>query len=151
MSEKLEAALSMFLDEKFNCAQSVLTVFCEKYGLDKKTALKISCGLGGGARHGALCGAVSGAVQVIGLKYGQTDASDTEAKKTCYAEAHEFIRRFREAHKSINCKELVDGNDIHGLFISDDEEKRNLIQDLHVNVCSKLLESAVKTLEEMGY
>ena len=51
----------------FNCAQSVLCA-CGKYtGLDDKTALALSAGFGGGARCGEICGALSGAIMVLGL------------------------------------------------------------------------------------
>ena len=47
MSSKQDYAISQF-HGGFNCAQAVCSAFCEKHGLDSKTALKISCGLGGG-------------------------------------------------------------------------------------------------------
>jgi len=57
-----------------NCAQAVLGAFCEEYGLDTDTALRIARGLGSGVRNAEICGAVSGAVLVIGLKYGHDKA-----------------------------------------------------------------------------
>jgi len=151
MSEKSEAALSLFLDDRFNCAQSVFAVFCEAYGLDKESAFKVSSGLGGGMKCGELCGAVSGAGQVIGLKYGQTIAGDIKTKNDCYAKAREFARKFHEIHGSIVCRELL-GHDVHSLWKNiDDEETKKLAQELHVTVCPKLIETAVKILEETGY
>ncbi len=41
-----------------------------RLGLDPDTAKKISCGFGAGiSKTGNICGAVSGAIMVIGLKY----------------------------------------------------------------------------------
>ena len=58
--------------EGYNCAQSVLFSFCEELGLDAETALKLSCGLGAGmGRQGEVCGAVSGGIVVLGLKFGR--------------------------------------------------------------------------------
>ena len=62
MNLREESATKLF-GSGFNCAQSVIAVFCEKYGMDKETALKISGGLGGGFRSGDICGAVSGMVK----------------------------------------------------------------------------------------
>ena len=52
------------------CSQAVLSTFCEKYGLDKEMAQRISFGFNSGFRCAEVCGAVSGAVLVIGLKHG---------------------------------------------------------------------------------
>jgi C_GCAxxG_C_C family probable redox protein len=148
MGEKSEAALSLFLNDRFNCAQSVLAVFCEAYGLDKETALRIASGLGGGIRCGELCGAVSGAAQVIGLKYGQFVAGDLTTKNNCYQKALAFAKEFRNLNGSIVCRELL-GHDVW--TNADDEEIKKLSQELHRTVCPKLIESAVKILEETGY
>ena len=151
MSEKSESAIALFLDDRFSCAQSVLAVFCEDYGLDKVTALKVASGLGGGVRCGELCGAVSGAAQVIGLKYGQFVAGDLETKNICYEKTREFALKFKEIHGSMVCRELLDGNDIHFMWTSTDEKVKKMGLDFHVEVCAKLVESAVKILEELGY
>ena len=44
---KIDEALQCF-NEGFNCAQAVISAYCEPLGLDKKTALKVSCGFGAG-------------------------------------------------------------------------------------------------------
>jgi C_GCAxxG_C_C family probable redox protein len=147
MSEKSEAALHLFQHGRFNCAQSVLAVFCETYGLDKETAFKISSGLGSGIRCGELCGAVSGAAQVIGLKYGQSEAGDLQAKENCYAKTLEFVTKFKKVHGSIVCRELLG----HDIWTNVTEETKKLAQELHSTVCPKLIESAVKILEETNY
>jgi len=65
MTIKTEAATSKFL-EGFNCAQSVLFSFCDDLQLDKNSALKLSCGFGGGmGRKEEVCGAVSGGIMAI--------------------------------------------------------------------------------------
>ena len=46
--------------EGFNCSQSVFSVFAEKYGLPKETALKIGCGFGGGMPQGGGQGGFGG-------------------------------------------------------------------------------------------
>lgn len=68
MSRK-EEALRLF-ESGFNCNQAVLTAFSGELGIDKETALKIGTGFGGGVRRGDVCGAVSGAVMVLGMKQG---------------------------------------------------------------------------------
>ena len=145
MESKKDKALACF-GKGFNCAQAVLSVFCEKYGLDNETALKISCGLGAGVRSGEVCGAVSGAVLVVGLKLGHHTAEDKESKANCYAKTEEFLNEFRKAHNTIICRDLL------GVDIST-EDGRTQAQDrnLFSTICDNLVVSAVIILEDLGY
>jgi C_GCAxxG_C_C family probable redox protein len=101
-------------EEKFiggyNCAQSVLFSFCEELGLDAETALKIACGFGGGmGRKGEVCGAVSGGVMVLGLKYGRGEKEERAQTDASYAKVRELIDRFSAKHGSCICRELLNG------------------------------------------
>ncbi len=91
-----------------NCAGAVLSAFSEPMGIDDKTAVRITAGFGGGMYVGSVCGAVTGGIMAIGLKYG--GAQDPKAQKL----VREFITRFKAQHKTINCSELtgVDVNDL---------------------------------------
>jgi len=92
----------------FDCSQAMLSTYCEDLGLDKETALKISCGLAVGmARLGSTCGAVTGAYLVISLKYGKYLPDDNESKEKTFALIQEFDRQFTEKNGSVNCRELV--------------------------------------------
>ncbi len=67
----------------YNCAQSVLMAMGGATGLDEKTASSVACGFGGGAGCRELCGALSGAIMAVGMKYGaenraQVNAADKE-------------------------------------------------------------------------
>jgi len=97
-----------YFNEGFSCSQAVLSSFSEDFGLDKETARKISCGFGAGiARSGNICGAITGAILVIGLKYGKGTAGDDAAKERTYTLVQEFLRKFRAKNGSINCTELL--------------------------------------------
>ena len=94
--------------EGFSCSPAVVSRFSDDLGLDNDTAYKISCGFGAGiARTGNICGAVAGAVMVIGLKYGKATAGDDAAKERTYALVQEFITAFRAKNGSITCTELL--------------------------------------------
>ena len=86
---KAEEAIEIF-SKGFNCSQAVFAVFSESYGIEKESALKIACGFGGGMRNCEVCGAVTGAVMVIGARYGHRSESDTEGKAYCYKKTREF-------------------------------------------------------------
>ena len=106
MSSKSDLAVAHF-HSGLNCAQSVVAVFCEEYGMDK-IALKMCSGLCAGIRSGELCGTVSGAVLVIGVKYGQGIAEDKTAKETCNAKTVEFMNLFRTKNKSVVCHDILE-------------------------------------------
>ena len=86
-----------------NCAQSVFGAFAEDFGVDAETGAKVACGLGGGiGRLREVCGAVSGAALVLGLKYGPD-------KAVVYPRVQDFAARFRAETGSIVCRELLEG------------------------------------------
>lgn len=140
-----EKALALY-QAKFNCCQSVLGAFCEDYGLDQKEALRLACGMGGGVRSGDVCGAVSGAVMVIGLKYGHNDEADLEKKAECYQKTIEYTRLFRERYGSICCRDLL-GYD----FSKPEEEAHIQKEGLIWTVCPPIISNAIALLEELGY
>ena len=131
---------------ELNCAQIVLSYFCEKYNMGKDEAIRLACGFGGGVRSGELCGAVSGAVMVIGLKYGNSKVEEAERKSECYERTKEFTKRFKEDNESIVCRELLkcDISTEEGMMRA---QKENLFQTR----CVEMVLSAIKILIELGY
>jgi len=91
-----------------NCAQSILTTYCEDMGLDVKTALRLAAPFGGGmSRKGEACGAISGALMVIGLKYGSSNTDDKEIKAEVLRISQRFMDLFKEKHGTVRCNELL--------------------------------------------
>jgi len=81
MMENPEHAVARFNDGCL-CSQSVLTTFAPRFGLPLDTAMRIATPFGSGiASTGEMCGAVSGALMVIGLAHGAADAEDQQAKE----------------------------------------------------------------------
>jgi C_GCAxxG_C_C family probable redox protein len=106
LSEAKEAD-SQF-EKGYSCAPSVLSAYSEQFGLEKELALKIACGFGGGiGRTGRTCGAVTGAVMVIGLKRGQADLADEKSRQETHKSVKEFIEKFTALHGSVECRELI--------------------------------------------
>jgi C_GCAxxG_C_C family probable redox protein len=54
-----------------------------------------------------MCGAVSGALMVIGLAHGASAAEDQARREKTYAVTRELCSRFQERHGSIVCRELL--------------------------------------------
>jgi C_GCAxxG_C_C family probable redox protein len=102
-SEKAHAAM---VENKYNCAQSVLHVF-EDLGLEQETALKITRGFGGGmGGTGGTCGAVTAAYMAIGLEQPFNPANPGQHKKQISALIAEFNKQFIASHGSLICREL---------------------------------------------
>lgn len=92
----------------YNCSQAVLLAFCEDFGLEKETALKISEPFGGGmGRMREVCGTVTGMFMVLGLAMGNSDAKDGSTKKNIYKSVQELAERFKQDNGSIICRELL--------------------------------------------
>ena len=102
----------------YNCAQSVLCAFSDLTGLEEKTALALAAGLGGGLRSCEVCGAVSGAVLVLGALYPFDDSSDYHAKQRIAGLAREFCTRFRDKYGVLTCRELLEATTPEYVFIS---------------------------------
>ena len=62
-----------------NCCQSVFCSQCEKFGISKSVAYHLGAFFNAGMRHGEVCGACSGALMVLGMKYGDADCCDHPA------------------------------------------------------------------------
>ena len=91
---------------KFNCAQTVFSLFAHDLGIDEKTALKIASGFGGGMACAETCGAVTGAYMVIGLKHGHSTPNPDEKAKTKML-VRQFNEKFKQAHGNLICKNLT--------------------------------------------
>lgn len=141
---EIENAMSYFA-KGYSCSQSVLTAFAPKIGLDEKLALKVAGGFGGGiGRLGNTCGAVSGAVMVLGLKYCPTKASDQAKKDEMYQLVRNFITEFEKLHKTTVCRDLI------GYDISEPEERLKASESgAFENICPKLVQDAGEILTKM--
>ena len=142
---KTELAVTRFQDG-FSCSQAVFSPYAEAMGLDKDTALKIAGTFGGGmGRTGQTCGAVTGALMALGLKYGATDAADKETKEKAYARVQEFAQRFATRNgNDMSCKALL-GCDIS----TSDGQKMARELGLYQSICPKLVQDAAEIVAEI--
>ena len=107
MNSKSEIAVELF-NKGFNCTQAVLSSHSEKYGLDTTSAKKIGCAFGGGlANNGEVCGAVAGALMLIGLKHGQHIEGDIDSKEKTKKMTNDYIEKFKDEYGSIICRDLL--------------------------------------------
>jgi len=141
--EKVERAVWYF-EQGFNCAQAVVGAYCEQFGLKQKAGFKLACGFGGGMRMSQTCGAVTGALMVLGLKYGQSEAEDRRAKEKTYELVRQFVEKFESRNGSVVCKELL------GCDISTAEGMKTArAGDLFVSFCPQMVRDAAEILEQI--
>lgn len=136
-------AIELF-NNNFNCSQAVFTVFATEYGISEELALKLATSFGGGARSGEMCGAVSGALMVLGLRYGHFIAENNEQKQKAYSLACEFVNRFKKLNNSIVCRDLL-GYDLS----KEDEFEIITSKGLFKTICPNMVRDAVNILEQM--
>lgn len=109
---KGDIAAEKFADG-YNCAQSVLYSFAGELGLDGSAALKIANAFGGGmGRKQEVCGAVSGALMALGLRYGRAEGDGKEKQEATYAKTRELMDAFVAECGTVNCRELLSGCDL---------------------------------------
>ena len=107
--------------------------------------MKVSGAFGGGmGRMGETCGAVTGALMVIGLRYGKTRAEDEQTKEKVYTLVQEFVKRFKARNGSILCRELL------GCDLST-QDGRTLAKEkqLTKTLCPKYVQDAAEIIEEL--
>jgi C_GCAxxG_C_C family probable redox protein len=138
MIEKVIQA-SNYFENGLYCSQAVFGAFSESYGIDKETAFKISCGLNSGVRSADICGAVSGAILVVGAKYGNDPA-------LCNAKTEELLRLFRKQNGDTVCRNIL------GCDISTPDGKEKAVSgNLFKTVCRDMVRSAAQLLCDLGY
>ena len=132
---RVERAEKLFTDG-CNCAQAVFAAFADEFGLDEELAKRLACGLGGGVgRMREVCGAVSAAAMVIGMRLGPD-------KMKAYPVIQDFCAKFKEKCGSIVCRELLEGT---GATTGGAPESRTP-EYYHKRPCVELVKTAVSLL-----
>lgn len=143
--KKPEKAVEYFRN-KFNCSQSVLTVFSSDNGLSENDSLRVACAFGGGmGRQQKTCGAVTGALMALGLKFGKSIGDPEENKQLTYAKTRQFFEEFIKVNGSANCIELLDGLNMN----DPDDYKKIMERNLFVSKCEKYVADAVNITEKL--
>ena len=132
----VEEAVQLF-EDGYMCSQAVLAVFCEEFGLSREQAFKISMSFGGGMRKGEVCGACTGAIMALGLRYGENKSKSDEM---CV----KFLDSFEKENGSYICRDLLDCD-----IRTEEGIKYAIDNNLFKEICPKMVESAVKIAQEL--
>ncbi|MEN8241460.1 MAG: C-GCAxxG-C-C family protein [Chloroflexota bacterium] len=101
-----ERAVS-FWNSGYYCAESVLMAAAEGQDIKSDLIPKIASGFCSGvAQTGGMCGALSGAVMSLGLRYGRGDSQGE--RDLLYQKTQKLVGAFEEKFGSTNCSQLLD-------------------------------------------
>ncbi len=150
MKSKSEKAIASFQGD-YNCAQSVLSVFSDSLQIGEEQCLKIASPFGAGIAYmQESCGAVSGALMAIGLKYGQGANGSSLDKETAYDISQHFINEFKKSFGSVKCKDLLDQLNLstpEGLSKIKEQNLFRLRCDRHVQEAVHIVENIFEKLK----
>lgn len=122
--EHSEKARELFL-AGYNCAQSVFAAFCDETGLEEEMALRLASGFGGGfGRMREICGALSGAVMVIGMKEGGYAPENAVGKAAVYQLVQRIVKQFQAQNGTYLCRDLIEGLEQHPGVAPDPRDAR---------------------------
>ena len=150
-NERIEKAVELF-KEGFNCSQSVVAAFADKYGFTREQALRMSASFGGGiGRMRETCGAACGLFILAGLETGSTEGADSKGKAANYALVQELAEEFKQRNGALRCADLL-GLSKKEPIVSTPEARTN--QYYAKRPCVKMVEEAARIwceyLEKQG-
>lgn len=130
--------------ERYSCSQAVFAAFAPEIGVDRRQALRLSAGLGGGMRIGSTCGAATGALMVLGMQHCDEGCS-AESRGRLMRAVETFFERFEGDVGATQCPEIL-GCDFRT------PEGKSLMdgQRLRETVCLSAVRAAVRILETMA-
>ncbi|MCW6110010.1 C-GCAxxG-C-C family protein [Clostridium sporogenes] len=128
--------------EGFDCSQVVISSVAGELGIDEITAKKVSACFGGGMFCGSTCGAVTGALMAIGLKYGHSMPDTPHIKEQNIAKLIEFREKFLQKYDSVICKDLL------GYDLTNSEDMKKIQgEQLLTTFCPKLVADVISILK----
>ena len=127
-----------------DCSQVVVGGSAPELGSAEEVAYRMAAAFGGGMGIGETCGAVVGAMIVLGLKYGHFDTEHMEQKGVMNEKRAEFIRKFQEKYGSCRCKELLKYD------ISNPEEMQKIMEEgLLFDFCPEVVKDSLEILKSL--
>ena len=128
----------------YDCSQVVLSYFAERLGITEEMANKVSACFGGGMMHGDTCGAFTGAIMAVGLKYGHCDVEHMGQKDIMNAKRAEFLQKFQEKYGVCSCKGLLKHD------IADPEGMQKILEEgLLFDFCPEIVRDTIEILNEV--
>lgn len=132
----------------YDCSQVVFRQLAAKFGISEDEANRVAACFGGGMMMGSVCGAYTGAIMAIGLKYGHSNPEGLmNQKEIMMGKYGEFKGMFLEEFESVDCRDLI-GYDVstpEGLQAALDSGK---LVEYCPCLAQKVIEIAEKIMED---
>ncbi len=126
-----------YAGQHFLCSESCLMALAKCQGVESPLIPRIASGFGAGmGRSGETCGAITGAVIGLGIRYGRDKVEPIKDRRP-YWYAQEFLKRFKKEHNALSCPALLELD----LAKPEDYEEFNK-QNLWIYKCTKYILSA---------
>jgi len=107
--DKVVELAKSYATEGFLCSESVLLAFSDWVGIKNPLIPRIATGFGAGICFcGSVCGAISGGVMALSLRFGRNDAK--EQVVNLHRLGHKLVERFEKEFGSVMCRELTGCN-----------------------------------------
>ena len=127
-----------------DCGQVVIEHYADRFDMSKDELNRISAAFGGGLGVGETCGAIVGAMMVLGLLYGHKGPDDMETRNEFVAKRAEFLQKWAERREQWSCRDLL-GHDIS----KPGEFEKVIEEGLLTDFCPELVLDAIAVLDEM--
>lgn len=142
--DRSEKAKELFLSG-YNCAQAVLLSFADDLKFSKELAQKLAAGFGGGmGKQQETCGAVTGAIMVLGLLKGEDVNNNDELKTSAYGAVKDLSREFVAVYNTTKCRDLI-GCDLNTPEGAEKFKEEKIME----NLCAGCVEKAVQIVEQL--
>ena len=138
--EALAARAVALFNRDYNCAEAVTVAVGSHFEPEQRCFPRAATCFGGGVgRCGEICGALAGAVMVVGLIKGRRPGEGREAKERAYRLAEQVTEAFRHRFDNVSCRLLI------GIDLSNpDGQETYRRKDVHNRFCVEYVAEAAR-------
>ncbi|MBQ6438804.1 MAG: C_GCAxxG_C_C family protein [Mogibacterium sp.] len=128
-----------------DCSQVVFSHCAHELGISPEDANRLTASFGGGSGIGETCGAVIGALMVIGMKHGHSGPDDMEQRTILMEKRSEFLRKWNEKRGTCMCRDFLRHD------ITQPGEFEKVIEEgTMFSLCPELVLDALEILNDMS-
>jgi len=142
--------------EYYGCAQCILLAVQDTFGLKNEDVFKSASGLAAGiGLMGSVCGALTGGVMALSLKYGRDlqafKAGDPEGKRLkAYEKTRKLYKRFEDEYGSVICRDIQKKIFGRSFNLRDPQEFKEFEEaGAHVDKCPGVVGMAAQWVAEI--
>ncbi|HUU56809.1 MAG TPA: C-GCAxxG-C-C family protein [bacterium] len=138
--EALAARAVTLFNRDYNCAEAVTVAVGSYFEPEQRCFPRVATCFGGGVgRRGEICGALAGAVMVVGFLKGRRPGEGPEAKERAYQLAEQVVEAFRHRFGNVSCRALI-GIDLSGPNGQETYRRK----DVHKIFCAEYVAEAAR-------